>query len=222
MKLNEQAVADIFNDYMRIACHDAGKAFQPFALGGQDRDSADYLISNAEGFALIEFKYSELQLINEGKKPRREKLCKLLQENKEMRKIHDKCHFVVWMDSSSQNLLCAPYRTEICNRSVFAGCSSLKAQRPIINRRMLAEAYGFEFINPPPERSARKFEFEKYLAWLMKEASDSSYETVELMARGAVGCSAVRFESVDKAYQWMQNITGFNFRKSPSDSALEI
>jgi hypothetical protein len=222
MKLLEQSVADIFNDYMRDFCRDAGKKFQPFSLGGQDRDSADYLISNSDGFALVEFKYSELELIKEGKKPRRKKLCKLLQENKAMREIHDKCHFVVWMDSSSLNLRCAPYRTEICNQSIFAGCSSLKAQHPIVNKRMLAETYSHEFINPPPERSAQKAEFEKYLAWLMKDASGSSYETVELMARGSVGCGAVRFESVDQAYRWMQDSTGFNFRKRSPGSALEI
>jgi hypothetical protein len=76
MKALEQAVADTFNDYMRDLCRNAEKAFLPFSLGGQDRDSADYLISNAEGFALIEFKHSELELINEGKKSRRKKLCK--------------------------------------------------------------------------------------------------------------------------------------------------
>jgi hypothetical protein len=222
MKALEQAVADTFNDYMRDLCRNAEKAFLPFSLGGQDRDSADYLISNAEGFALIEFKHSELELINEGKKSRRKKLCKLLQVNKAMREIHDKCHFVVWWDSSSQNLRCAPYRTEICNQSVFAGCSFLEAQHPIENRRMLAETYGYEFINPPPERYAQKAEFEKYLAWLMRDASGSSYETVELMARGLIGCTAVRFESVDEAYRWMQGTTGFNFRKPPPDSTREI
>lgn len=51
---------------MRIACHDAGKAFKPFALGGQDSDSADYLISNAEGFALINLIENHPALFEEG------------------------------------------------------------------------------------------------------------------------------------------------------------
>lgn len=222
MKALEQAVADTFNDYMREICRAAGKAFQPFSLGGQDRDSADYLISNADGFALIEFKYSEAELINEGKKSRRKNLCKLLQKNKSMQEIHDKCHFIVWRDSSSTDLRCAPYRTEICNQRVFSGCSCLEEKHPIESKRVLAEKYGNEFIPPPPDRSVRKAEFEKYLAWLMKEASGSSSETVELMARGLVGCTAVRFESVDAAYRWMQDTPGFKLKKHHPSSSFDI
>lgn len=81
MKALEQAVADKFNDYMRDFCRYNGKTFQPLSLGGQDRDSADYLISSAEGFALIEFKHSETELTKEGKNSR-----KLLQKTRKSEK----------------------------------------------------------------------------------------------------------------------------------------
>lgn len=207
----EQSVADIFNDYMRVRCNGAGKNFHPFSLGGQDRDAgADYLISNAAGFALIEFKYSEAELASEGDKPRRKQLCLLLRKNRKMRQIHDKCHFVVWRDSSSGALRCAPYRTEICNQQVFPSCTALKRQHPLRSKRLLAETYCDEFIFPPPDRYAEKAEFENYLSWLMKDASGSNKETVELMARGSVGCTAIRFDSVDAAYRWMQGVHGFS------------
>jgi hypothetical protein len=207
----EQSVADIFNDYMRDRCSGAGKAFHPFSLGGQDRDAgADYLISNAAGFALIEFKYSEAELANERDKPRRKQLCLLLHKSKKMRDIHDKCHFVAWMDSSSGALRCAPYRTEICNQQVFPSCNSLKRQRPLRSRRLLAKTYCDQFLSPPPDRYAEKAAFESYLAWLMRDASGSSRETVELMARVPGGCTAIRFDSVDAAYRWMQGVPGFS------------
>jgi hypothetical protein len=214
MKSLEQAVADIFNDHMRYHCNGVGTKFQRFSLGGQDRDTgADYLISNSSDFALIEFKHSEAELVSERNKSRREQLCLLLSQNKKMRDIHDKCHFIAWRDSVSGVLRCAPYRTEICNQLVFPNCASLRRQRPLKSRRIAAETYCDQFVSPPPERHAAKGEFEAYLAWLMQDASGSDRETVELMAKGSVGCTAIRFDSVDAAYRWMQGVPGFSPKK---------
>lgn len=213
MVKQEQAVADIFNDYMRERCDEVGANFHSFSLGGQDRDSADYLISNATGFALIEFKHSEAELSKEGLKSRREQLCRLLHSNGKMRRIHDKCHFVAWMDQETKRLRCAPYRTEICNKATFPNCSILKRSNPLKSKRVLAETYCDEFFSPPPPRYADKEEFERYLAWLMKEASSSSKATVELMARSPGACTAMQFESVDAAYKWMQSKPAFDFAR---------
>ena len=214
MKSLEQSVADIFNEHMREKCNGAGTKFHRFSLGGQDRDTgADYLISNSSSFALIEFKHSEADLVSERSKSCREQLCLLLHKNKKMRDIHDRCHFVAWRYSVSGTLRCAPYRTEICNQLVFPNCASLTRQRPLKSKRLPADTYCDQFISPPPVRHAAKVEFEQYLAWLMKDASGSSQESVELMARGSVGCTAIRFDSVDAAYRWMQGIPGFSPKK---------
>lgn len=207
----EQSVADIFNGYMHERSCSVGKKYHYFSLGGQDRDAgADYLVSNSNGFALIEFKHSESELPSEGTKLRRKQLCLLLHKKKTMRAIHDKCHFVAWMDKDTGAVRCAPYRTEICNQKIFPTCTKLTRQRPLQSKRILAKTYCDQFISPPPDRYANKAEFEKYLAWLMKDASGSENETVELMARGSMDCTAIRFDSVDAAYRWMQGVTGFS------------
>lgn len=210
MRKLEQAVADIFNNAMRERCQSSGTTFHSFSLGGQDRDvGADYLISNAEAFALIEFKNSESELGSEGLKPRRRKLCMDLQANAEMRAIHDKCHFLAWRDSASGELHCAPYRTEICNVRVFPACKALSLRSPEIGNRMLAASYCADFISPPPERCSPKADFERYLAWLMRETSGSKSDTVELMARGSGAFTSLRFTSLDTAYRWMRGVPGF-------------
>jgi len=216
----EQSVADIFNSFLSERSQEAGANYHYFSLGGQDRDAgADYLVSNSSGFSLIEFKHSETQLKDEGVKERREKLCILLNSNRAMREIHDKCHFIAWMDSKTGVLHCAPYRAEICNRVVFPKCITIPQQAPLNGFRITAEAYCDQFISPPPDRYTGKKEFELYLAWLMRTASDSTKDTVELMTRSQTGCAVIRLESVDAAYQWMQGVPGFSLKRNPPENS---
>jgi len=221
----EQSVADIFNDHLRERSRSAGSKYHYFSLGGQDRDAgADYLVSNSKGFSLIEFKHSEGQLRDEGTKIRREKLCTLLNldKNKKMREIHDKCHFVAWMDSNTGIVKCAPYRFEICNRSIFPNCKKIPNKEPLAGERIIADDYCEQFVSPPPDRYASKKEFEFYLAWLMKTASGSKKDTVELMTKSSSSCAVIRLESVDAAYQWMQGVPGMNFKNQKNDSEYGI
>lgn len=221
----EQSVADIFNDYLSEQSKAAGSKYHYFSLGGQDRDTgADYLVSNSNGFSLFEFKHSESQLKDEGAKERREKLCILLNldKNKKMREIHDKCHFIAWMDNITGVVKCAPYRSEICNRCIFPECEKILNLAPLEKDRVIADDYCEQFISPPPERYANKKEFENYLAWLMKTASGSKKDTVELMTRSQTSCAVIRLDSVDAAYQWMQGVPGMNFKKQKIDSGYKI
>lgn len=201
----EQSIADSFNASMKnmLAIHNL--AYHFFSLGGQDKIAgADYLISNASGFALIEFKAREGTLITERVKQRRETLCLLLQKNKKMRDIHDQCHFVVWPNASNE-IMCAPYRAEICNKTVFPKCTKLTRENPLLSRRVRASTYCSEFINPPPPRHAQKADFELYFEWLLKKTSGSDKSTVQLIGMGDRDFSIFRFESVDAAYKYMQN-----------------
>lgn len=221
----EQSVADIFNDYMRKQSEKSGSEYHYFSLGGQDRDAgADYLVSNSYGFSIIEFKHSELELKEEGSKKRRKNLCILLQleKNKNMREIHDKCHFAAWMDSETGEIKCVPYRSEICNRFIFPKCNEIHQPAPMVEDRITAVDYCEQFIIPPPERYVTKQDFERYLAWLMKVTSGSKSETVQLMAKSLEGCAAIRLNSVDAAYQWMQKVPGMSLKPLQNSTGFEI
>lgn len=197
----EQSVADQFNQYMGSKLQERGKSFYSFSLGGQDRDTGDYLISDVNGFALIEFKYTEAQFKDEGRKSRREELCKLLGSDAKMRALHDQCHFIAWMDSGTGELRCAPYRSQICNQSVFSTCDAVAPD----SKHSSVRDYCDEFVTPPPERTASKENFETYLSWLMQRASGSDRSTVSLLARAPDSCFLIRLPSIEDAYNWMMN-----------------
>lgn len=220
----EQSVADTFNSHMREQSERTGDKYHYFSLGGQDRDAgADYLVSNSNGFSILEFKHSELQLKEEGAKKRRENLCVLLElnKNKKMREIHDKCHFVAWMDSETGAVKCAPYRSEICNNCIFPKSNRINNPAPTEGNRITADDYCKQFKSPPPERYASKKDFEIYLAWLMKVASGAKVQTVQLMAKRPDSCAIIRFDSVEAAYQWMQNVPGMNLKTVQNDIGYE-
>lgn len=200
----EQGVADLFNRRMCDNLRLRGVGFHAFSLGGQDRDAADYLVSDSACFSLIEFKYTEAQFRDERNKPRREKLCTLLAANPRMRALHDQCHFIAWMDSGSQQLRCAPYRSQVCNQKVFSSCS---AEAPDRSAAVSLDTYCNQFISPPPPRTAEKEPFVEYLHWLMTVASDSGRSTVSVLALEPDSCVAVELGSVEKAYDWMQKLS---------------
>lgn len=201
----EPEVANVFDRYMERQCIKAGVPYRSFRLGGQDRDAgADFLITDATGFALVEFKHSQAQLRDEGKKERRQRLCELLCSNPQMRAIHNQCHFIAWRDSATGKVHCAPYRSEICNHRIFPNSPLLKTEAADTDARVTAVEYCEQFLNPSPERYAQKEEFERYLAWLMKEASASDRSTLSLMTYDDEGCQTIEFDSIDAAYTWLR------------------
>lgn len=124
---HEQELANIFRAHMASKSIDKGYQFHTFSLGGQDRDAgADYLLTDSDRFTLIEFKYSDKDLISENKKTRRLTLCQMLPIRPDMESLHDKCHFITYSDSSDGSIKTNIYRKQICNTSVFGKESGLK------------------------------------------------------------------------------------------------
>lgn len=96
---HEQSTADSFNSFMRLKAHHFNCSFHAFSVDGQDRDAGgDYVLTNSTQFAIIEFKHTYSDLLNEKKKKRRLMLCQQLKIREDMRLFHDRCHFISWTE----------------------------------------------------------------------------------------------------------------------------
>jgi hypothetical protein len=209
MHSNEQAVADLFNRYLRDVGSRNGIRVHDFSLGGQDRDAgADYLLSDSSRFALVEFKYAEANISDESRKLKRLTLCQLLPLQPAMRLLHDQCHFIAWSHLVDGTVHTNIYRREVCNRRVFGDGSKLQDASADASSRATAATFAEGFLDAKvPGRSLALKDFEAYLAWLMRETSGASASTLELLTSDPLKqheLKLVRFSSVDAAYRWMQ------------------
>lgn len=203
---HEQSLADQFNGFMRDRATRLGYNIHSFSLDGQDRDvGADYVLSDASRFALVEFKYQFANLVSERTKPKRLTLCKALTKRSDMREHHDSCHFVAWAEKSEMQL--NVYRKEICNRRIFGDASELEDEVADTSGRVRAKTFVNEFFDFDYGRSLSLEDFNEYLGWLMTETSGASRSTVELLARdpNADDLVLVRLPSITAAHAWLQN-----------------
>lgn len=205
---HEQELANIFRTYMVSQSIDKGYKFHTFSLGGQDRDAgADYLLTDSDRFTLIEFKYSDKDLISENKKTRRLTLCQKLPTRPDMESLHDKCHFITYSDSVNGFIQTNIYRKQICNTSIFGKNSGLKNQHPDISTRCDADSFSNGFFNNQSTNSLSLDEFETYLSWLLTEASGSDKTTLELLVKNpdSKELGIKRLGSIREAQQWVQD-----------------
>lgn len=212
---HEQSLADAFNGYMRETAKRLGRRVHSFSLDGQDRDAgADYLLTDANRFALVEFKFSEGSLVSEKHKPRRLSLCRGLEERADMRALHDLCHFIAWTSGQSLAVQINIYRHEICNRSVFGPTCGLNEGSPSATGRAGAGAFATEFLTTINSRSLALQEFESYLAWLLTDTSASTNSTLELLTRNPAvnDLAMIRFRSIAEAQSWLRE----NFPPAPA------
>ncbi|WP_445335984.1 hypothetical protein ACSR9H_10055 [Citrobacter koseri] len=179
---HEQSLADVFNKFMEKQSKIFGYDFHSFSLDGQDRDAgADYLLSDSNRFAIIEFKFSEDELPSENKKPRRLNLCKKLPLYPTMTIYHDKCHFITFSDSTTGVIYTNVYRKQICNKSIFGDSCGLNDQSPNISSLCTANVFANSFFNGQGSHSLSFKEFVDYLAWLLNDTSGSSSSTLEVL-----------------------------------------
>lgn len=199
---HEQAVADNFNRFLGRQASSFGKKIHTIALDGQDRDAGDYLLTDEDRFALIEFKSTEQDIKHESRKGRRLQLCELLEFNAKMKALHDQCHFIVWMQSSGVQL--NVYRYEVCNQEVFGGGCGLACKTASVGSRVHANQFAADLFGAPASRTLSLSEFEDYLAWLMVQASGGTRGTLELLIEdgSANELRLVQFESVRAAHDW--------------------
>lgn len=205
---HEQAYADSFNRYMEKKATSCGYSYQSFSVDGQDRDvGGDYVISDSNKFTLVEFKYSERDCLHENRKERRLELCKGLAWREDMRYLHDKCHFISWIDSQLPVSFVHIYRKVVCNRAVFGATCGLEMENAELETRVPVSEFSDEFFQHTSTRSLSLTEFDRYIAWVMTETSGATRTTLELMTFDIHSreLTMVRLSSIADAYQWMQN-----------------
>jgi hypothetical protein len=204
---HEQSVADEFNKFLRKRAELLGQHVHSFSLDGQDRDAgADYLLTDASRFALVEFKSSATDLMSEKLKDRRLRLCQELEHRHDMRSLHDLCHFIAWSSGEPLSVQLNIYRHEICNRLVFGSTCGLSENSPNALGRASAGSFATEFLMDTHSRSLSLQEFETYLAWLLTETSGSARSTLELLISSPDlnDLTMFRFSSVAAAQTWLQ------------------
>jgi hypothetical protein len=212
MLSHEQSLADRFNAFMQNQGKDRGIDVHAFSLDGQDRDAgADYVLMDTTRFALVEFKYSEANLVSEAHKPRRLVLCKQLALQSNMRALHDRCHFVAWTEPPSSNVRVNVYRHEICTTRVFNQSFGFPADDPLL-AKLDAGTFAERFLGQSTSNTLTYSEFESYVAWLLTETSGSKKSTIELVASNvdANELSLIRLSSLAEAHSWLQS-----HRRSP-------
>lgn len=205
---HEQSLADLFRDFMRNRAPEYGCRFHAFSLDGQDRDAgADYVLTDSDRFAIVEFKYSERDLVSEGAKLRRLTLCEQLEVRGDMRALHDRCHFVSWGDGPNQCVMTNIYRHEICTQAVFGHGCGLSSRTASVVSRTLASQFAQDFFAPTGTRSLSLAEFETYVQWVLTETSASTKSTLELVAHNPFSndLALVRLNSLSEARDWVQS-----------------
>ncbi len=167
----------------------------------------DYLLTDQSRFALIEFKFSQREIGNEAKKPRRLRLCQELENNREMKDLHDHGHFIAWAERPQFLGRCNIYRHEVCNRAVFGSDCGLQASSPQDSERVFASEFADQFFASSGSRSLSLEEFERYLAWVLRSPSGSTRQSLELLTydEHSDECLMVVLPSVRDAYNWMQS-----------------
>lgn len=203
---HEQSFADAFNAFMRRKAAKRGCRFHSFSLDGQDRDAgADYVLTDSARFAIVEFKYSASDLVTEKYKPRRLTLCRELLKRPDMRRLHDRCHFVSWTGYSG-GVETNIYRREICTKAVFGDSCGLSARTPTEITRVTASVFADDFFNVAGKRSLSREEFDTYVAWVLGETSASTKTTLELMAYSPTSedLTLVRLNSIAEAEIWVR------------------
>lgn len=207
MAKHEQAVIDSFNKFFERQAVANGRKVRSFSLDGQDAlAGADYILTDQSRFALIEFKYTQAEIIAESKKDKRLQLCTKLEHQTDMKVLHDQCHFIAWSETPQMKAQCNIYRLEVCNQQIFGAACGLPTQSPSSSNRIYAKQFTTEFFSGMPPRSLSLSEFESYVAWLLQVASGSSKRSFELLTydENSDECAMIKLSSISAAYDWMQ------------------
>jgi hypothetical protein len=204
---HESSLASIFKDFMQSKAPEYGCRFHWFPLDGQDRDAgADYLLTDSDRFAIVEFKYADSDLVSERLKPKRLTLCQKLLTRADMCALHDRCHFISWTHGPLRVVKTNIYRNEVCTRTVFGPTCGLPAQGPTDDTRASADLFTSDFFDPAGTRSLSLAEFEGYVAWLLTETSASTRTTLELIAHNpnSNDLALVQLNSLAEAQAWVR------------------
>jgi hypothetical protein len=207
MANHEQSVIDSIHKFFEKQATDKGLNFRSFSLDGQDAlAGADYIITDQSRFAIVEYKYTQKDIIAESKKNKRLKLCTKLELHQDMKILHDQCHFIAWAEAIQMKAQCNIYRLEVCNKQIFGAESGLPNKSPYSDNRIYAKQFITEFFSGMPPRSLSLSIFERYVEWLLREVSGSSRRSFELLTYDETSneCAMIILSSIRAAYDWMQ------------------
>lgn len=206
MANHEQSFADEFNKFMREKALARGMRIHAFSLDGQDRDAgADYVLTDANRFAMVEFKYTASSLISESHKPRRLKLCQELARAPEMRRLHDLCHFIAWTQTPQLTVRLNVYRHEICTARVF-GSEFRPISAADAESRVNATRFADDFLDGSEDKLLSLEEFNVYVQWVLTQTSGATRSTLELVTSDVVSGDLllIRLNSFKDAKDWLE------------------
>jgi len=121
-KLGESQVIDFFSIALRDSLRDKFGENANYSIGNfsgsQDRKFADFFAGTESSCILIEFKELEREILDERKKPLREKLCKEL--NDETATLSRGSHFIAYRSPHKEmQIMLAPYVDVVCPNFVI-------------------------------------------------------------------------------------------------------
>ena len=169
---HEQSVIDSFSRYMERSASDSGRQVTRCSLDGQDTVlGADYIFTNHTKILMVEFKYEKSDIEHEANKPRRLKLCRILEAEDIWRQLSLQCHYVAWSEVLEIGLVKRrgvnfnAYYAEVCNQDIFGKSSGLVRERAHHGLMLKAQHLVKDFLSG--DLGTDFVTFERYTDWLM-------------------------------------------------------
>ncbi|WP_213942289.1 hypothetical protein [Pseudomonas sp. dw_612] len=201
---HEKSVENLFKDNFEAAARDKEYEYTSASLDSQDRlVGADYLFTNHNVYAIIEFKYRESDLPSEVKKEKRLHLCHALHKEKQVRALHETCHFAAWSNTSPITIETNIYYNEVCNKQ-FWGTQFDKNLLPDTTTRKSENVFIDLFLDG---KEGGNFDaFNTYIKWLIT-LGDANNNTgyLELLISNPLNrrAAGLEFTSVENMKKWI-------------------
>ena len=204
-KKHEQSIIDAFSNYFLSQGREYGRQTYRLSVDGQDSLlGADYIFTSNSKFALIEFKYESKDILAEGKKELREKMCLLLDQSPLRLRQSLKCHYIAWSELvETRKVHFNMYHPEVCNLKIFPD-SKISAPQPNTDYRLYAEELVDQFLNGA---IGNEYEtFSSYTKWLLNIAG-SEGGSIEVMLDNPDSnqLDILDFKSLDLLNDWLIN-----------------
>lgn len=206
-KKHEQSIIDAFSNYFLAQGRNQGRQAHRLSVDGQDSLlGADYIFTSNSKFALVEFKYGKADILAEGLKYLREKMCSLLDQDNYRLLQSLACHYIAWSQSNMQQrrkVYFNKYYPEVCNSKIFPHVNLLSAQPDEVSR-LMAEDLVDQFLEG--EIGANYETFKIYTDWLLYIAgSEGSEVEVMLDNPDSNQLDILEFKGLDLLNDWLVN-----------------
>jgi hypothetical protein len=170
----EQSLIDGFFNHLRKYVESEHRKFVKCSMDGFDAVlGADYIFSDNVRFLMTEFKYDEADLKKESDKPRRLKLCKILDHDVLKSQQSLRCHYIAWSRALPENkrrLYFNQYQPQICNQVIWGVESELKNTEPNEESQRSSRSIIMSFVNNDLGVPFKLFDH--YVSWLISLNGD--------------------------------------------------